>query len=94
MLPALIVGALTAWYLGMRAGVIAAAVTFAALLAAAFIPGLTLAVYALVLAWSGALYFLGAKLSGKKPGGSVLGEMTGGVVGQVSSWAKKLMGKS
>src|SRR5262245_12765996 len=50
MLAALIVGALTAWYLGLRAGVIAAAVTFAALVLAMFVPGLSLAVYALVIA--------------------------------------------
>ena len=48
MLPALIVGALTAWYLGLRAGVIAAIVTAAAMLVATFIPGATLVVYALV----------------------------------------------
>jgi len=57
MLPALIVGALTAWYLGLRAGIIAAVVTAAALLIAMFvpIPGITLAIYALVVAWSAAL---------------------------------------
>ena len=92
MLAALVVGALTAWYLGMTAGVIAAVITVVALIASAFIPGLTIAVYALVLAWCAALYFLGAKMSAKKPG-SMLGNVTGGVVGQVSAWAKKLMGK-
>ncbi|MGN6108682.1 MAG: hypothetical protein ACTHU0_26485 [Kofleriaceae bacterium] len=89
MLPALIVGALTAWYLGLRTGIIAAGVTFAALLAAEFVPGLKLAVYALVIAWSTALYFLGAKLTGKKPGTGWLGGMTG----QATSWARKLMSK-
>src|ERR1041384_3069120 len=46
MLPALIVGALTAWYLGLRAGIIAAVVTATALLVAMFvpIPGITLAI--------------------------------------------------
>jgi hypothetical protein len=92
MLPALIVGALTAWYLGLRAGLIAAGVTFGALLLASFVPGLTLAVYALVLAWSAALYFLGAKIAGaaKKGGG---GSWLGGVTGQAASWARKLMSK-
>jgi hypothetical protein len=91
MLPALIVGALTAWYLGLRAGLIAAGVTFGALLLAAFVPGLTLAVYALVLAWSAALYFLGAKIAGssRKGGGGWLGGMTG----QATAWARKLMSK-
>ena len=91
MLPALIVGALTAWYLGLRAGLIAAGVTLGALLLASFVPGLTLAVYALVLAWSAALYFLGAKIAGasKKGGGGWLG----GVTGQATAWARKLMSK-
>jgi len=89
MLPALIVGALTAWYLGLRAGLIAAAMTFGALLIASFVPGLTLAVYALVLAWSAALYFVGAKIaaSSKKGNRSWLG----GVTGQATAWARKLM---
>ena len=91
MLPALIVGALTAWYLGLRAGIIAAVATFGALLVATFVPGLNLAVYALVLAWSAALYFLGAKLS--KNGGLKSSGWLGGVTGQATSWARKLMGK-
>jgi hypothetical protein len=89
MLSALIVGALTAWYLGMRVGIIAAVVTFAALLVATFVPGLSLAVYALVVAWAAGLYFLGAKLS-KKGGGSWLG----GLTGTATSWARKLMKKA
>ena len=92
MLPALIVGALTAWYLGIRTGVIAAAVTLGALIVASFVPGLTIAVYALVLAWSAALYFLGAKLSSasSKKGN---GGWFGGVTGQATAWARKLMSK-
>jgi hypothetical protein len=89
MLPALIVGALTAWYLGMRAGLIAAGVTFGALLVANFVPGLTLAVYALVLAWSAALYFLGAKISASAKKGSWFG----GMPGQAAAWARKLMSR-
>jgi hypothetical protein len=92
MLPALIVGALTAWYLGLRAGVIAAAVTLGALIVASFVPGLTIAVYALVLAWSAALYFLGAKISAassKKGNGGWLD----GITGQATAWARKLMSK-
>ncbi len=90
MLPALIVGALTAWYLGMRAGIIAAAVTMGAMILAQFVPGLSLAVYALVIAWSLAVYFLGAKITNRVKGPSWLG----GVKGQATSWARKLMKKS
>lgn len=92
MLSALIVGALTAWYLGLRAGVIAAAVTLAALLVAGFVPGLSLAVYTLVLAWSAALYFLGPKIaaaSSKQGNGGWLG----GLTGQAKTWARKMMTK-
>jgi hypothetical protein len=97
MLPALIVGGLTAWYLGLRAGIIAAVVTAAALLVAAIvpIPGITLVVYALVIAWSAAVYFLGAKITaragGQKPGP---GSWLDGVAGQATSWARKIMKKN
>ena len=63
MLPALIVGALTAWYLGLRIGVIVAVATAVALLVATFVPGMTITVYALVVAWAAALYFFGPKMS-------------------------------
>ena len=92
MLPALIVGALTAWYLGMRAGIIAGAITAAALLIAMFVPvpGITLAIYALVVAWCAAVYFLGGKITERVKGPSWLGGMTD----QATSWARKLMKKS
>lgn len=79
MVPALIVGLLTAWYLGMRAGIIAAGVTLAALLVATFvpIPGLNLAIYALVIAWSAAVYFLGSKISKRASGPSWFSAATG-----------------
>ena len=41
------------------------------LLVAMVVPGMSLAVYALVIAWSAALYFLGPKLS--KKAGSPIG---------------------
>jgi hypothetical protein len=90
MVPALIVGALTAWYLGLRAGIIAAIVTAAALLVAQFVPvpGLSLAIYALVIAWSVAVYFLGSKISARAKGPGWLSMATG----QASSWAKKIFG--
>jgi hypothetical protein len=92
MLPALIVGALTAWYLGLRAGIIAAVVTAAALLVAMFVPvpGITMAIYALVIAWSAAVYFLGGKIAQRTSGPSWLS----GLTGQATSWARKLTKKS
>lgn len=89
MVPALIVGLLTAWYLGMRAGIIAAIVTAVALLVAQFvpIPGVTLAIYALVVAWSAAVYFLGSKISARANGPSWFSAATG----QASSYFKKLL---
>ena len=105
MLPALIVGGLTAWYLGLRAGIIAAIATAAALLVAAIvpIPGITITIYALIVAWSAAVYFLGAKLTqnpnaAKAAANSTTGRVArswlDGVAGQATSWAKKLMKKS
>jgi hypothetical protein len=91
MLPALIVGALTAWYLGLRAGIIAAAVTAAALLVAMFVPvpGITLAIYALVLAWSAAVYFLGGKITQRaaQPG------WLSGMGGQAQSLVRRFLKK-
>ena len=91
MLPALIVGALTAWYLGLRAGIIAAAVTAAALLVAMFVPvpGITLAIYALVLAWSAAVYFLGSKITQRTTRPGWLSD----VGGQASSMVRRFLKK-
>jgi hypothetical protein len=97
VIPAIIVGALTAWYLGLRLGVIIAVVTAVALVVAGIVPGLSITVYALVIAWSAALYFFGPKISkatGKKSG--MLGGALGGLgvgVSQASSWAKKVLGR-
>ena len=89
MLAALIVGGLTAWYLGLRTGIIVAAVTAAALLVAMFvpIPGITLAIYALIVAWSAAVYFLGAKITQRTtaPGG-----WSANLTGQAASLYRKL----
>ena len=62
MLTALIVGVWTALYLGMRAGVIAAVAVAAAMLASTLIPGVSITVYILVIAWCAALYFVFPKL--------------------------------
>lgn len=90
MLAALIVGALTAWYLGLRAGVIAAVATAGALLIAQFVPGLTVTVYALVVAWSAGVYFLGARFAqtGSTP------TWWSAATGQASAWLRKVMGSN
>ncbi|HEY1557183.1 MAG TPA: hypothetical protein VGF94_20245 [Kofleriaceae bacterium] len=92
MIPALIVGGLTAWYLGLRYGIIVAIATAVALLLAAFVPGMTITVYALVIAWAAAMYFFGpriAKASGKK---GMFGGVSG-AVGTASSWIRSAIGK-
>lgn len=65
MIAALIIGAFTAWHLGLRAGAIAAAVSFAALVASTFVPGISLTVYVVLGAWVAGLYFLGPRLGPK-----------------------------
>lgn len=89
MLPALIVGALTAWYLGLRIGIIVAVAIAIAMLLATFVPGMSITVYALVIAWAAALYFFGPKLS-KATGKS---SFLGGGIGQATAWARKMFGR-
>lgn len=89
MLPALIVGLLTAWYLGIRLGVIVAAITAVALLVATFVPGLSITIYALVIGWAALLYFFGSKISKATGKSSVLGGIGGGV-GAAQAWVKSL----
>lgn len=98
MLAALVVGALTAWYLGLQAGIIAAIATAVALIVAAVVPGLTLTVYIVVIGWSAALYFLGPKLSkgrglkdDKAGQAGILGNLMG-AAGAATSWVKKRLG--
>ena len=100
MIPALIVGGYTAWFLGMRTGVIAAVAVAVGLLAAALlpIPGATFVVWALIAGWCGALFFFGRKLAGDKQVGksgllSDLGSMAGSVAGSLASRARKLIAK-
>ncbi len=90
MVPALIVGALTAWYLGLRIGIVVAIVVAAALLLAMFVPGMSITVYALVLAWAAALYVFGPKISKASGKQSIFGSVTSGV-GSASAWVKKMM---
>ena len=89
MLPALIVAAWTAWFLGIRIGLIVGGAFAVAFLVSMVIPGMTITVWALAIAWSAALYFFGPKIS-KAAGKSSL---LGGAYGQARSWASKIMGK-
>lgn len=63
ILLALVVGGLTAWYLGLRPGAIAAAVSAVALLVATFVPGAALPVYTLLALWCAGVWFFKAKLA-------------------------------
>lgn len=92
VIPAIIVGGLTAWYLGLRLGIIVAVITFVALLLAAFVPGMSITVYALVLAWAAALYFFGPKIS--KASGKTGASNLFSPLGQAKAWAEKMMGKA
>jgi hypothetical protein len=95
MLAAIVVGVWTALYLGLRAGAIAAVATAAALLVAAVlpIPGVSIAVYMLVIGWCATLYFVLPKMA--KPGGKATGPTAASAatiaaqVGTAWSWAKK-----
>ena len=98
MLAALVVGALTAWYLGLNAGIIAAIATAVALILGNIVPGLTLTVYVVVVGWCAAMYFLGPKMSkgkglkdNKAGTAGILGNLMG-AAGQASSWFKNKLG--
>ena len=92
MLPALIVGALTAWYLGLRIGAVVAVATAVALLVATFVPGMSITIYVLVLAWCAALYFFGPKIS-KASGKSSMSSVFGSPLGQATAYVKKLLNR-
>ena len=62
LLLALIVFAVTAWFLGLRIGGIAGGVSVAAVLAAQVIPGTAMAIYALHVLWIGGLAYFGPKV--------------------------------
>jgi hypothetical protein len=93
MISALVVGLWTAWYLGLRAGIIAGVATAAALVLSAVVPGASITVYALVIAWCAALYFVIPKLGGTGAGKIGL-KSTASVAAQVNNawtWAKKML---
>ena len=85
MLPALIVGALTAWFLGLKLGIVVAGITFVAVIIASVIPGASLTVYVLILGWCALLYFFGAKF--RKPNAAT--QIAGGTIGQLGRWVGK-----
>jgi hypothetical protein len=60
---ALVVFAVTAWFLGLRPGGIAGGVSFAILIAAQVVPGTALVVYGLHILWIAGMVWLGPKLS-------------------------------
>jgi hypothetical protein len=88
MLPALIVGALTAWYLGLKLGLIAAGIAFGVIVIAGIVPGLTIAVYAILIGWCALLYLFGTKLRTTQPP-TMAGTIAGGAVGTVGRWVGK-----
>ena len=95
MIAAVVVGALTAWFLGLRLGIIAAVATFAAMLVAMVVPGMTMTVYALAVVWCAGLYFFGKKISaftGQK--GVATGPLAtaSSWANSASSWVKKQLG--
>jgi uncharacterized membrane protein AbrB (regulator of aidB expression) len=95
MIPAAIVGALTAWYLGLRAGVITAALAFLAIVVGSFVPGMTLPAYGLIVVWCALMYFFGPKISKSRGTGfrSNPGVKAANQVGSVVSWAKRAVTK-
>ena len=64
ILLALVVGGITAWYLGVRIGVAAAIVSAVALLVSMFVPGTALPVYVLLGLWLAGLWVVKTKIPG------------------------------
>ncbi|MCA9679833.1 MAG: hypothetical protein H6708_34370 [Kofleriaceae bacterium] len=60
---ALVVGGLTGWYLGLRMGLVAAAVSAVAIAVGTFVPGLAVPIYALLALWCLGVYVVKGKLA-------------------------------
>ncbi len=60
---ALVIFGVTAWFLGLRAGGVAAGVSFATLIAAQVVPGTAVVIYALHVLWVGAMVYLGPRVA-------------------------------
>lgn len=63
MLLALLVGLLTAWHLGVRAGLYAGAVALGLLVFAGVVRGMMWPTYAVIVAWCALLYGFGPQLA-------------------------------
>ena len=63
LILALVVFAVTAWFIGLRPGGIAAAVSFAALIAAQVVPGTALLIYGVHVVYIGGLVYFGPKVA-------------------------------
>ncbi len=86
VVAALVIGGVTAWYLGLRAGVIAAVLSAALLLVAMFVPPTSLGIYIVLGVYVVGLYFFGSKLPGL---GSKKANPLGGWKTQAGKWAIK-----
>ncbi len=83
LLLALVVFAVTAWFLGLRSGGFAALASFASLIAAQVVPGTALVVYGVHVLWIAALVWMGPRLSRwRKPAPS-------GFTAEVGRWWKR-----
>jgi len=69
VIAALIIGAFTAWYLGLRAGIFAAVISAALLVLAMFVPPTALGIYIVLGAYVVGLWLFGSKIPGltRKP---------------------------
>jgi len=84
LILALIVFAVTAWFLGLRPGGIAGGVSFASLIAAQVVPGTALVIYGVHVAFLAGMVWLGPKLSRmRKPA------PRSGLTGELGRWYKR-----
>ena len=90
MLAAVIIGAITAWYLGVRVGVFAAIVSAALLVLATFVPPTALGIYIVLGAYVVGLWVFGTKLPGLagKQGGGI----ASGWKGEAAKWYGRAKG--
>ena len=88
MVAALVIGGITAWYLGLRAGVIAAVLSAALLVLAMFVPPTSLGIYIVLGVYVVGLYLFGSKL----PGLTGKKKSTTGWKTEVGKWALKAKG--
>jgi hypothetical protein len=88
VIPAVIVAALTAWYLGLRAGAIAGVATLVAVVVAGVVPGAMITVYGLILGWCALLYFFGQRLAPLLGGKQPRRVAAVATVGRVSQWVR------